>query len=219
MISIASRARRSGWLLVGLLLLCHTVQAEPQKPSFDAANAPTLTIWTNLQVDLDRDREVISHCRFSIETCSDPAARRFIAIVDEGAGYEGRARIAHINRAANLAIRYRVENSEAWTSPLTALAAGTGDCKQFAVLKYAALKESGIAADRLHILIVEDKARHAAHAVVAVRDGTQWLVLNNRNSTLIEFGDFLRQYSLLGALNQGQFAEFWLQPQEARTAF
>jgi len=176
-----------------------------------------LTVWTNLQVELDRDRETISDCRFSMTTCSDRAARRFIAIVDEGTGYEGRARIAHINRAANLAIRYRVENSGAWTSPLTALAAGTGDCKQFAVLKYAALEESGIAADRLRILIVEDKARHVAHAVVAIRDGTQWLVLNNRNSTLIEFDDFLRQYALLGTLNQNRSAEFGLQAQEART--
>src|SRR5262249_37380746 len=156
-INISSRAKRSGWLLVGLLSLCHAVQAEPQKASFESANAPALTVWTNLQVELDRDRETISDCRFSMTTCSDRAARRFIAIVDEGTGYEGRARIAHINRAANLAIRYRVENSGAWTSPLTALAAGTGDCKQFAVLKYAALEESGIAADRLRILIVEDK--------------------------------------------------------------
>ena len=35
---------------------------------------------------------------------------------------------------------------DAWTSPFAALAAGAGDCKQYAVLKYAALQAAGFAA-------------------------------------------------------------------------
>ena len=91
---------------------------------------------------------------------------------------------------------------------MAALAAGAGDCKQFAMLKYAALMESGFGAEQLRILIVEDKPRRATHAVVAVRADAQWLVLNNRTSTLVEFDDFLNQQALLWTLDRAASAEF-----------
>jgi predicted transglutaminase-like cysteine proteinase len=42
-----------------------------------------------------------------------------------------------------------------WRSPLTALSRTAGDCKYFAVLKYAALREAGLHLKVLKIVIVE----------------------------------------------------------------
>jgi predicted transglutaminase-like cysteine proteinase len=175
--------------------------------STQATDPPSL-VWTKLQSDLEGERAVVSHCRSSVETCASAAARRFVAIVEEGAAYEGRTRIAHINRAANLAIRSSTTAvTQKWTSPLATLSAGAGDCKQFAILKYAALLEAGIGPDRLRILVVEDKARRGAHAVVAAREGAQWLVLNNQTSTLVELDDFLKKRALLWRLDRAASAE------------
>jgi len=195
--------KKTGHALAGLLLLCQVAQAAPRPFLPNAANEPALSIWTKLQSDLALERDLISRCRSAVETCPSPAARQFVAIVEEGLQYEGRARIAHINRAANLAIRPQIKPTRMWTSPLTTLAAGAGDCKQHAVLKYAALREAGFTADQLRIVIVEDKARQATHAVVAVLDGTQWLVLNNRGSALVDFDEFVERYTLLWRLDRG----------------
>jgi predicted transglutaminase-like cysteine proteinase len=171
--------KRAGLSLAGLLLFGSLARAESPGSLSGAANAAPPFVWTKLQSELERERKVISHCRADIDGCTNPAARRFIAIIEEGVRYEGKARIAHINRAANFAVRSTPKPMQNWTTPLAALAAGAGDCKQFTVLKYAALIEAGLGAEDLRILIVKDKARRATHAVVAARAGTQWLVLKN----------------------------------------
>src|SRR4029077_15497162 len=61
--------------------------------------------WKALQSAIEEEQEVITACRSDLATCPSSAARRFIAIVDEGMPQDGKARIGHINRAANLAIR------------------------------------------------------------------------------------------------------------------
>jgi predicted transglutaminase-like cysteine proteinase len=202
-----SHVKKTGHALAGLLVLCQIAQAAPRPFPPDGANGPAFFIWASLKSDFALERDLVDRCRTAAENCPSPAARQFVAIVDEGLQYESRARIAHINRAANLAIRLEIKPTRTWTSPLTTLAAGTGDCKQYAVLKYAALLEAGFTADQLRIVIVEDKARQATHAVVAVRDGTQWLVLNNRSSTLVDFDEFFERYALLWRLDPGASQE------------
>jgi predicted transglutaminase-like cysteine proteinase len=194
----ASGIKKAGWSLAVLLFLSQVALAAPSDADLSA-----FSIWTKLQSDLVRELAVVNRCRLNRAECTDPAARRFLAIVDAGAQYGGRARIAHINRAANLAIRYQVNLTGEWTPALTALSEGSGDCKQFAVLKYEALRESGVPANRLQIMIVADKARYATHAVLAVREDSDWLVLNNRSSTLVSSRDFLGQFALLWTLNRG----------------
>src|SRR4029079_9055772 len=117
----------AGQSLAAALLFANATQAEPVGPLPQAATTSPLLVWTKLQSELERERQVISNCRTDIERCSSPAARRLIAIVDEGAGYDDKARVAHINRAANLAIRSTAKPTQDWTSPLAALTTGAGD--------------------------------------------------------------------------------------------
>jgi predicted transglutaminase-like cysteine proteinase len=140
--------------------------------------------------------------------------------VAEGAGYEGIARIGHINRAANLAIRavpngIRDPTHDKWTSPLATLAAGAGDCKQFAVLKYAALEDAGLAPDDLRIVILQLRARPESHAVVAVREEGRWLILDNRSLAVVESSELLRQSAPLYSLDHRGVRQFFEQPQVA----
>jgi predicted transglutaminase-like cysteine proteinase len=66
-----------------------------------------------------------------------------------------------INRAINLAIRpmsdlaqWGVEDR--WTAPLATLASGLGDCEDYAIVKYVALSEAGIAAEDVKLVVVRD---------------------------------------------------------------
>jgi predicted transglutaminase-like cysteine proteinase len=174
-----------------------------------ATPASLTTLRKTLKSAIEEDRQIVSRCNADLEQCSSSTARRFNAIVEEGSAYEGLSRIGHINRAVNYSIRVTNNRSpEKWSTPLTALARGAGDCKQFAIVKYAALSAAGYGADDLRILIVEDKTLYRPHAVVAVRDRARWLILNNRSLAIVELKDFLNYYRFLGMLGPDNFVDF-----------
>ena len=210
---------------VASLLLGLTGQTDTAEPfGLATAAAPESALsqtWRRLESQIEAEQPIIAQCRADPQSCRSAPAAEFIAIVAEGAGYEGLARIGHINRAANLAIR-AVRRGAApdavraqWTSPLATLAAGAGDCKQFAVLKYAALEDAGLAADDLRIVILQLRARPESHAVVAVREEGRWLILDNRSLALVESSALLRQSAPLYSLDHRGVRQFFEQPQVA----
>ena len=63
-----------------------------------------------------------------------------------------------------------------WSAPLATLTTGRGDCEDYAIAKYVALR----------LLIVRDLAGGEDHAVVAARIEEKWIVLDNRRLALVE---------------------------------
>jgi predicted transglutaminase-like cysteine proteinase len=131
------------------------------------------------------DEQTVAACRGN-PACGSSAALRFIAIVEGANRHQGLARIGQINRALNQAIPAQRDGLGTWKSPLAALAS-PGDCKSYAVTKYAALAAAGIAPDDRRLVIVWEKARPAeTHLVVAVRVDRRWLILDSRSLTMAE---------------------------------
>jgi len=181
---------------------------------------PLAATWRALQAQTTAEQSVIARCRTAPSSCSSTPALRFIAIVDEGKAFGGLARIGHINRAVNFALRpldVRAADArqERWTTPLAALAAGEGDCKQFAVLKYAALRAAGFASDDVRVVIMGERRRPETHAMVAVRNGARWLVLDNRSLAIVESRTLLDRYRPLYTLGRDGVRRFVPQPQVA----
>ena len=143
--------------------------------------------WPRLQSDIQADAVIVTQCRTNHESCS-PAALQFVGIVDEARQQEGVARIGHINRAVNLAIRAkRQEGPLVWKSPLAILADGESNCNGYATVKYAALGDAGIRGRRL--ISVHIKSANEKHLVASVRDGSRWIILDNRTMLLIDSRD------------------------------
>jgi predicted transglutaminase-like cysteine proteinase len=112
---------------------------------------------------------------------------------------QGAARLDAVNQALNAAIRWRSGVTEPWTAPLATLVAGRGDCMDFSIAKYVALREAHVAAEDLRILIVWDGLARRYHAVLAARDKRRWLILDNRNTVLgedVEFRNFLPLFAI-----------------------
>ncbi len=56
-----------------------------------------------------------------------------------------------------------------WSAPLVTFASGRGDCEDYAIAKYVALREAGIAEADLRLVISHDSAIGEDHAVVTAR--------------------------------------------------
>lgn len=141
--------------------------------------------WRGAQEGIDADAKSLARCRTEVNSCT-PAARQYLAIVDEARKREGRARIEVVNRSINATIRYMSDIAQhgvvdVWSAPLASLTSGRGDCEDYAIAKYAALRDAGVAANDLRLLLVHDRAARQDHAVVAVRSDGRWLVLDNRH--------------------------------------
>jgi predicted transglutaminase-like cysteine proteinase len=163
--------------------------------------------WRKVGVDIRGDIEILAHCREHAESCP-PAAQRFLAIVDEGRARDGRARIGVINRAVNLAIRPVSDFAQwgvadHWSSPLETFLTGRGDCEDYAIAKYIALVEAGIAKENVKLVIERDLATNQDHAVVATRLNGDWIVLDNRWFALVRDVELRRMIPLFALDDEG----------------
>lgn len=218
---LPARAAWIGRVVAVLLLFGATAQAgggEPFGLATVPAQGPLAATWRALQARMAAEQPIVGRCRAVPSACKSIPALQFIAIVDEADGFKGRARIGHINRAVNFAIRAMEAGAPGaarhdWTSPLQTLAAGEGDCKQYAVLKYAALQAAGFAADDLRIVIIERRTGLAAHAVVAVRNDGRWLILDNRVLAIIGAHELLDRYRPLYEFDRRGVRAFAPRPQ------
>jgi predicted transglutaminase-like cysteine proteinase len=145
--------------------------------------------WAALESRLQTEEAILAACRASQSSCS-AAARRFFEIVELGRQQQGRVRLGVINRAVNMSIRpvsdqvqYAVD--DVWSAPLATLEAGAGDCEDYAILKYVALREAAVSPDDLRLLIVWSPRRRTTHAVLAVRLDEEWFILDNLTLTIV----------------------------------
>src|SRR6201988_5332405 len=185
-------------------LKAETLASAPDMPATSAEPfAPAVTPlaagsvhdkWLGLQRRLDDDMVQLALCDGDREACVSPAALRLLAIVDAARQREGRAKFGEINRAINLAIRAvsdeaQYSETDVWASPLTTFSRGAGDCEDYAIAKFAALRLAGIAADDLRILIMRDAVRDEAHPVAAARLDGRWLTLDNGRLAMVGEAD------------------------------
>lgn len=171
---------------------------------FRAPEGLLWTKWRAISESMAAEREELDRCRIFREACS-ASADRFVDIVDSVRSLSDRARIDRVNAMVNNAVRYVSDYAQhgvadRWTAPLATFAAGQGDCEDYAIAKYALLREAGVAETDLRLLLVKDRAVRQDHAVLAVRLDARWLVLDNRRDTPIETAD-LRHFVPLFTLD------------------
>jgi predicted transglutaminase-like cysteine proteinase len=141
--------------------------------------------WQDVKRAITVEMAMLQQCRVSVAPCTSPAASQFLAIVDHARTQDGLARAGDINRAVNLMVRpvedtvqYHAE--DVWSSPLQTLTNGAGDCEDYAIAKFVALGEAGVAPEDRRLVILRHRLSQEDHAVVAVRIASGWRLLDNR---------------------------------------
>ena len=105
---------------------------------------------------------------------------------------------------------YNDQRGEYWASPLETINDRRGDCEDFAILKYFALRHLGVDAERLYVVTVGDVDKYDLnHAMLAVdirendADARDFKILNNdssRNGLLVAQDP--TKYKIYGAYSE-----------------
>ena len=177
-------------ILVALLTMFASIDALSQtKYSFDAAEdffAPAAA-WPAWQGTLDRhqsEREAIQRCLSDERACTR-RLRALRHVLLRGADLALEQQIRLVNRYINRQryvddrISSQSEAGNQWET-LTEFLDSGGDCEDFAVAKYFVLREFGIPADDLRVVIGREPQRVTHHAMLAIRfDEDVWLLEND----------------------------------------
>ena len=158
--------------------------------SFRAPEGALWRKWRAAEQDIAKDSAALAACTNDASKC-DEATRRFNNMIGDVRGRTGRARIEAANRLVNGAIRYTSDLIQhgvldQWSAPLASLSSGRGDCEDYAIAKYVLLREAGLPHSDLRILLGRDKAAREDHAVLAVKNGANWIILDNRTMNTSE---------------------------------
>ena len=119
-------------------------------------------------------------------------------------GHNALAQLKLVNAAIN---RHRYVDDWAnwdladyWETPLQFLDR-SGDCEDFAIAKYLALRAAGMPADAMRIVIVRDHARQRMHAVLAVYVRGRALILDSLYDAIVE-ADAIDHYEPIYSINE-----------------
>jgi predicted transglutaminase-like cysteine proteinase len=183
-----------------MMPLARSPGREPSDPAAPESLSYSLK-WRGAAVAIANDLDVLARCHAAPDACPE-TAMRFLAMVHEARDRHGRARLGEVNRAINLAIRFTSDavqhGVDVWASPLETVSSGRGDCEDYAILKITALRELGMPASDLRLVVMRDIRLQQDHAVAMARLDGRWIVLDNRRLVLLE-PEALHGYTALSA--------------------
>ncbi len=157
--------------------------------------------WTRVMGAAESQVREMNACNPARGNCS-PAALSWQKILQEARGLQGLEQFKAVNSYFNR-WPYRLDidvygTSEYWATPQEFLKL-SGDCEDYSITKYYALRQLGVPVDRMRIVMLVDSIRGIAHAVLAVTQGEQTYVLDNVSDLVLphtKYEHYVPQYSV-----------------------
>ena len=169
---------------------------------FRAESLAALPRWQRVLARIEDERPVYKQCRNDPEACPLRSARAWQSMVRGQKGQPRQEQLRVVNRFLN-AWPYRTDlevygQSDYWASPLEFLK-NSGDCEDYAIIKYVTLRQLGFAAEQLRMAVVRDTQRDLAHAVLAVYLDDEVYILDNLSNRILahhEVPQYVPYYSV-----------------------
>lgn len=97
--------------------------------------------------------------------------------------------------------------SDHWATPEEFIRRNVGDCEDYSIAKYTALRALGWSADSLRVVVIRDHKYKVNHAALAAEVDGQWYYLDNRASRVLKPSD-VPFYQPVYAVNEQQLSVF-----------
>lgn len=110
-----------------------------------------------------------------------------------------------MNAKRYISDRANYGKTDYWATPVEFLKRG-GDCEDYAIAKYTALRMLGVPENRMRIVILQDLQKNIPHAVLSVYTDQGAMILDNQMKSVVR-ADNIRHYKPIFSINQNAW---WL---------
>jgi len=164
-------------------------------------NFNALPKWKRVLAKADKQVRALNTCTAGQKGCP-PGAASWQRIIRQARDLPVFEKLKTVNAFFNK-WPYRLDQdaygtSDWWATPQEFLKL-SGDCEDFAITKYYALRELGFSAEDMRIVVLQDRIRGIAHAILVVFVDTEAYVLDNVSSVVFshkKYRHYVPYYSL-----------------------
>ena len=158
--------------------------------------------WTRVLGAMARDRKAFDDCAAEASLCTTPILKHWRGILASAARLKREDRIKAVNDFFNR-WPYKQDRelygvSEYWATPREFMTR-SGDCEDFSIVKYFALRELGFEKEELRVVILMDRIRGIGHAVLAIYIENDILILDSLSNLILphsRYKHYVPQYSM-----------------------
>ena len=191
---LANAAQRSALHSVGPGLFGST--------EFESGSLTALPQWKRVLGRVRKERQAFEACATDAAECHTSAQRSWRDIIVKASKLDRRNQLKAVNRFFNR-WPYKLDGelygvSEYWASPGEFLTR-SGDCEEYAIAKFFALRQLGFDNDSMRIVILWDQIRAIGHAVLVVYEAEERFVLDSLSNLIVphsRYGHYIPQYSM-----------------------
>ena len=157
--------------------------------------------WTRVMASAETQTETFYACDTSKEICSSTALS-WQKIIRQSLGLPPMEQLKTVNSYFNR-WPYQLDIdvygvSDYWATPGEFLKL-SGDCEDYSITKYYALRKLGFSVDDMRIVLLKDNIRNISHAILAVKLDGESYVLDNVSDLLLshlKYEHYVPQYSV-----------------------
>ena len=169
---------------------------------FTGASLQALPQWRRILDNMAEESSAMADCTADSAKCTSPALRSWRELQVRAAGRTRQDQLQLVNQFFNR-WPYKTDSQafgrrEYWASP-SVFMARSGDCEDYAIAKYFALRQLGFDKEELRIVVLYDRIRNLGHAVLAVYGGNDILILDSLSNfitTHTRYRHYIPQYSM-----------------------
>ncbi len=158
--------------------------------------------WTRVLAEMGRERPKFDACARDVSRCTSPTLRNWHHIINSAAKLNRAGKIRAVNEFFNRwpykEDREIYGRSEYWAAP-SEFMARSGDCEDYSIAKYFALRQLGFGEDELRVVILMDEIRGIGHAVLAIYEEDKIIVLDSLSNLILphdRYKHYRPQYSM-----------------------
>ena len=151
-------------------------------------------------------RDALQRFQSELRACPGPTckASQWLSFLDTVRSLAPEEQIRSVNRQMNgkpyITDPVNWHMPDYWATPLQFLRRA-GDCEDYAISKYMALKELGFKVDDMRIVVLQDTNLNVPHAVLVVFLGERQLVLDNQVNNVVP-AESIRHYQPFYSINE-----------------
>lgn len=144
--------------------------------------------WTRVLGAMRNESRIFAACAADVGSCGSASLRKWRSMIVAASSLARRERIKAVNDFFN-SWPYKLDLevygvSEYWATPREFMTR-SGDCEDYAIAKFFALRQLGFSNDEMRIVALRDRIRGIGHAVLSIHIDGEILILDSLSNLIL----------------------------------